>query len=53
MYMWSSKYLHKNLLLFEFCSNEDPRSPLALKYVESLLSPVGMGTRCVKDHPLE
>lgn len=38
---------------FVFFSNEDPRSPLAQKYVDSLLSPVGMGTRCVRDHPLQ
>lgn len=36
-----------------FFSNEDPRSPLAQKYVDSLLSPVGMGTRCVRHHPLQ
>ncbi|GFT33344.1 phospholipid-transporting ATPase ABCA1 [Nephila pilipes] len=36
-----------------FFSNEDPQSPLSQKYVESLLSPEGMGTRCVKGHPLE
>ncbi|KAG8195500.1 hypothetical protein JTE90_010802 [Oedothorax gibbosus] len=36
-----------------FFSNDDPQSPLAQKYVDSLLSPVGMGTRCVKGHPLD
>ncbi|KFM79927.1 ATP-binding cassette sub-family A member 1, partial [Stegodyphus mimosarum] len=36
-----------------FFSNEDPHSPLAAKYVESLLLPVGMGTRCVKGHPIK
>ncbi|XP_054718877.1 phospholipid-transporting ATPase ABCA7-like [Uloborus diversus] len=36
-----------------FFSNEDARSPITQKYVESLLSHDGMGTRCVKDHPLE
>ncbi|CAL1298938.1 unnamed protein product [Larinioides sclopetarius] len=36
-----------------FFSNDDLRSPVTQKYVDSLLSPVGMGTRCVKGHPLE
>ncbi|XP_071041815.1 phospholipid-transporting ATPase ABCA1 isoform X1 [Parasteatoda tepidariorum] len=36
-----------------FFSNEDTQSPISQKYVESLLSPEGMGTRCVKNHPLE
>ncbi|GIY08391.1 phospholipid-transporting ATPase ABCA1 [Caerostris darwini] len=36
-----------------FFSNEDSHSPVTQKYIDSLLSPVGMGTRCVKGHPLE
>lgn len=33
---------------YVFFGNEDPSSPLARKYTESLLSPPGLGHRCVR-----
>ncbi|CAN8004107.1 unnamed protein product, partial [Ixodes hexagonus] len=37
---------------YVFFGNEDPSSPLALKYTEGLLSPPGLGPRCVHQDAL-